>query len=91
MKYLRPYRPHGTIEGYIFEDEGHEYLICEQKLSNSRARFNTYTDFSRTTHNVFGNGSKNVDQSGWRTLPYDGPKHRRLVGWFEALRKNGRI
>jgi hypothetical protein len=73
MKYLRPYKPHGNaIEGYVFDEGGHDYLVCELSSFNGVPRFGTYTDFSRVTNNIFGIGSKNVEQSGWRRLPYDG-------------------
>jgi len=82
-----------TADGYsyIFESQGREYKLAEYRWPDGTTIYATSVRFSRVTSNVFGNGSRNVFQSGWQSLPSAGPLRRRLIGWFEALKKNGRL
>jgi hypothetical protein len=75
---------------YYFDEDGYGYCMFTYNL-NGRPRYDTYVSFDRITSNVFGNGSVGVHQSGWRSLPARGPKHRRMVGWFTALQKTNRL
>lgn len=69
---------------YYFKRGDMDYKVIHAKLSNGDLRVKSYVQFVRVTRNVFGNGSTNVWQDGWRSLPL-GPKRRELEREAELI------
>jgi hypothetical protein len=72
---------------YKFKHEGHFYEVLEH-FGSPRSAFSVSVSFQRITSNVFGNGSKNVEQSGWRQLPRNGPKWREVLNIYLQRKKH---
>jgi hypothetical protein len=70
---------------FEFSHDGQRYLVT-RSADGRRVTFET--SFSRWTNNVFGNGSQEVYQSGYRRLPYGGPAYCRLRVAYEDLIKS---
>lgn len=87
MEFIKKPTKRKTTNGlyYVCKEKGRVYSLYEYARADGEIYYQTYVGFHRITSNVFGNGSGNVTQSGWRLLP-KGPKRRRLIEWF-ALRE----
>jgi hypothetical protein len=81
-----------TTDGcyYVCTEGKHEYRVLEYGSPSGPYNYRTFVYFERTTSNVFGNGSTDVWQSGWRSLP-SGPKRRRLVEWFKLRKQRNEL
>jgi hypothetical protein len=47
--------------------------------------------YSRITNNVFGNGSRDVWQSGWRRVQPGGATHQHVVDAFRRFQRLGAV
>ena len=80
-------RPKGN--SYKFKHDGQFYEVLEHFGSpRSAVSVSVSVSFQRVTSNVFGNGSKNVGQSGWRQLPRNGPKWREVLSIYLHRKKH---
>ena len=71
---------------YKFRHDGYLYEVLEH-FGSPRSAYSVCVAFRRVTSNVFGTGSKNVEQSGWRQLPRNGPKWREVLGLYLHRKK----
>jgi hypothetical protein len=78
-------RPKGN--SYKFRHDGYLYEVLEH-FGSPRSAYCVCVAFRRVTSNVFGNGSKNVEQSGWRQLPRNGLKWREVLDIYLHRKKN---
>ncbi len=79
MHFAAHYRGHKGSQNFRFDDNGQWYLVS---ASADGSMLTLKSHFFRTTRNVFGNGSSNVEQSGWRTLRTNGRTYRRVLAAF---------
>lgn len=81
-------RPKGN--SYKIKHNGYFYEVLEH-FTSPRSVFVVAVSFRRITNNVFGNGSKNVEQSGWRQLPRNGPKWQEVLNIYLLRKKNNTL
>jgi hypothetical protein len=75
---------------YVCREGKRDYRVDDSAGADGRIEHKTFVSFDRVTSNVFGNGSTNVYQSGWRFLPA-GPMQRRLTAWFALWKERNEL
>ena len=81
----------GGIVRYTLKNHGKTYEIKEYPSDNDKPRYTVSVWFSRTTSKVFGNGSRGVEQSGWRGLPYNGATRNAVLNLYLWRKKHGKL
>lgn len=79
MHFVGHYRGYKGSQNFKFDDGGQQYLVAS---SADGRTITIMSHFFRITRNVFGNGSSNVEQSGWRRLRASGATYRRVLEAF---------
>jgi hypothetical protein len=74
---------------YKFKDDGKFYEVIE-RFGPVRSVYSVSVSFRRVTSNVYGNGSKGVEQSGQRLLP-DGPRWKYILDIYLSRKKHGKL
>jgi hypothetical protein len=77
-------------DSYKFKHEGKFYEVIE-RFGPLKSVYSVSVSFRRVTNNVYGNGSKNVEQSVSRELPRNGPRWRSILNIYLSRKKHGQF